>query len=38
MAQEAINSGAIKFIAKPFKLSQIRNLITELAKEINTVT
>ena len=34
MANEAINEGAVEFIAKPFKMNQIRGLIKQLADEL----
>ena len=34
MADEAFKAGAVEFIAKPFKLSQIRKLVEQLAAEI----
>ncbi|HDL18476.1 MAG TPA: response regulator [Bacteroidetes bacterium] len=33
-ADEAFKAGAVEFIAKPFKLSQIRKLVEQLAAEI----
>lgn len=32
-AEEALRSGAVEFIAKPFKISQLKSLITSLLKE-----
>lgn len=32
-AEEAMRSGAVEFIAKPFKISQLKDLLTALSKE-----
>lgn len=32
-AEEAMRSGAVEFIAKPFKLSQLKNLISALSQD-----
>jgi DNA-binding NtrC family response regulator len=32
-AEEAMKSGAVEFIAKPFKISQLKDLMTALSKE-----
>ena len=32
-AEEALKSGAVEFIAKPFKISQLKSLLTALSKE-----
>jgi len=32
-AEEAIRSGAVEFIAKPFKISQLKSLLMSLTKE-----
>jgi len=34
MAKEALNEGAVEFIAKPFRLNQIRDIINQLINEI----
>ena len=35
-AREAMKAGAVDFIAKPFKISELRDLILRIAQEINT--
>jgi len=35
-AREAIKSGAADFIAKPFKMSELRDIVLRLAREIQT--
>lgn len=32
-AEEAMRSGAVEFIAKPFKISQLKSLLTSLSKD-----
>jgi DNA-binding NtrC family response regulator len=32
-AEEAMSSGAVEFIAKPFKISQLKDLLAELLRE-----
>jgi len=35
-AREAMKSGAVEFITKPFRLSQLKELVTKISKDISS--